>query len=300
MVAPPSPLQQIISSEFEEKDVTVYVKRDDLLHPKIMGNKWRKLKYNLAEAKKLEHKTLLTFGGAYSNHIAATAAAAKEFGFESIGIIRGEELDQDSNHTLHEASKDGMQLHFVSRTLFREIKEDLTYIKEKFPEAYILPEGGTNALAMKGASEIVDEINIEYDYLMCAIGTGGTMAGILSALPEDKTLIGVSSLKGKFIHQAFHDLFVENFQKKNNYQIMDDYHFGGYGKTNDTLLDFLNDFKTTHRIQLDPIYTGKLFFAFKDLLNQGFFPKKSRIVLLHTGGLQGIIGFNNKHGKILL
>ncbi len=300
MVAQASPLQSIISSEIVEHELTVMVKRDDLLHPKIMGNKWRKLKYNLLEAKKQGFKSLLTFGGAYSNHIAATAAAANEYGFESVGIIRGDELNENSNPTLREAANEGMHFRFVSRSDYRLMKDDWAFAKSEFPEAYILPEGGTNGLAIKGAAEVISEIEVGFDYILCPIGTGGTMAGLLSALPKDKQLIGVSSLKGSFIHESCKNLFVENFPVENNYKILDNYHFGGYGKVSESLLNFINDFKKTHRIALDPIYTSKMFFAFQDLMQKGFFPKQSRIILLHTGGLQGIAGFNDKHGQILL
>ena len=300
MVAQASPLQEIISAKISKYELTVLMKRDDLLHPKIMGNKWRKLKYNLIEAKNQGCKTLLTFGGAYSNHIAATATAANEFGFESIGIIRGDELHKDSNATLRQAADEGMNFRFVSRNDFRLIKEDLAFAKSQFPEAYILPEGGTNGLAIKGAAEIISEIDVDYDYIFCPIGTGGTMAGLLKSIPHNKQLLGISSLKGSFIHQSCKNLFVENSLIGTNYQIFENYHFGGYGKVTDELIAFINDFKKTHQIALDPIYTGKMVFAFYDLMHQGFFHKSARIILLHTGGLQGVTGFNDKHGKILL
>lgn len=300
MVAHASPLQQIISPETSKQGLKVMIKRDDLLHPKIMGNKWRKLKYNLIEAKKRGFQTLLTFGGAYSNHIAATAAAAQQYGFESIGIIRGEELNENANATLRQAARDGMKFKFVPRTDFRLFKEDEAFAKAKFPEAYVLPEGGTNDLAIKGAAEAVNEIDVDYDYLVCPIGTGGTMAGLLSVLPSDKRLIGISSLKGDFVHKMCSDLFSENAIRSTNYEVFTDYHFGGYGKVTDVLVNYINDFKKKHQIPLDPIYTGKMFYAFDDLLKQNFFPRDSKIVLLHTGGLQGIEGFNEAGGNILL
>ncbi|MEP0366487.1 MAG: pyridoxal-phosphate dependent enzyme [Cyclobacteriaceae bacterium] len=300
MVTIPSPIVQLKIPEADEKKVAVMMKRDDLIHPEIMGNKWRKLKYNLDEAKKLGKQTLLTFGGAFSNHIAATAAAGREYGFHSIGIIRGDELNENSNPTLQKAAENGMQFEFVSRESFRELKNDLIAVQEAHPDAYILPEGGTNPLAIKGAAEIVTEIDVKYDFIVCPVGTGGTMAGILNALPSEKKVIGISSLKGAWIQGEFQELLHQNQIKKKNWEMLEGYHFGGYGKTDDTLINFINHFQNAHKIQLDPIYTGKMMFGVYDLIKKGFFPSKSKIMVLHTGGLQGIAGFNFKKGNVIL
>ncbi|MFY0601929.1 MAG: pyridoxal-phosphate dependent enzyme [Cyclobacteriaceae bacterium] len=300
MVKVPTPIVELVSEEAKSQEVKLKMKRDDLIHPTIMGNKWRKLKYNLQEAKKLKYKTLLTFGGAFSNHIAATAAAAKAFGFKSVGIIRGDELNENSNPTLIEASKNGMTFRFVNRELFRNLKVDFHAIKKEYPEAYILPEGGTNALAIEGASEVIGEINEPYDYLICPLGTGGTMAGLLKDLPIEKKLIGISSLKGSFIHNEFRTLTQKYDIDKRNYEILDSYHFGGYGKVSDVLIDFINDFKSRHGVALDPIYTGKMMFGVIDLVREGFFAPNAKIMVLHTGGLQGIAGFNTKRSKMIL
>lgn len=299
MVDQPSPIVKLVSEETEKRDITLMMKRDDLLHPTIIGNKWRKLKYNLEEAKRLKAKTLLTFGGAYSNHIAATAAAAEEFGFQSIGIIRGDELNENSNHTLTEASKNGMQLRFVDRERFRNLKVDFYALQKEFPEAYILPEGGTNQLAIKGASEAIGEIEEAYEYLICPLGTGGTAAGLLQNLPENKKLIVVSSLKGSFVHKEFCDLVNNHRINKTNYEVLDNYHFGGYGKVTDELIAFINNFKKEFNIPLDPIYTGKMMFAVINLIQIGFFPPKAKIMALHTGGLQGIAGFSALKEKLI-
>ncbi|WP_258103025.1 1-aminocyclopropane-1-carboxylate deaminase/D-cysteine desulfhydrase [Marinoscillum sp. MHG1-6] len=296
-----SPVQSLLLPEAQNQRIEVLIKRDDLVHPTIMGNKWRKLKYNLEVAKKLGKTTLLTFGGAFSNHIQATAIAAKEFGFESIGYIRGEELTSESNITLREASRNGMELKFVTRTEFREIKKDLKTMEIRHPNAYVLPEGGTNSLAIKGAMEIVEEIKEEkYDFLVCPIGTGGTMAGILKALPEEKKVVGISSLKGDFIHQEFEKLLTDHAITKDNYSILNKYHFGGYGRTSSELIKFINTFRAEFGVMLDPVYTGKMMFAVRDLIKNGFFPEQSKVIIIHTGGLQGIEGFNEMKGKMIL
>ncbi|MEO9474564.1 MAG: pyridoxal-phosphate dependent enzyme [Cyclobacteriaceae bacterium] len=300
MVNLPSPIVDINYAEAATQGISLMLKRDDLIHAHIMGNKWRKLKYNLEEANRLGCKTLVTFGGAFSNHIAATAAAAHEHGLKSIGIIRGDELNENSNPTLQKAAENGMHFEFVSRESFRELKNNLIAVQEAHPDAYVLPEGGTNHLAIKGASEITSEINVEYDFILCPVGTGGTMAGILKALPSEKKVIGISSLKGAWIQREFQALLQQNQIIKKNWVILEDYHFGGYGKTDDTLINFINYFLNEYKIQLDPIYTGKMMFGVCDLIQKGFFPPKSKIVVLHTGGLQGIAGFNFKKGNVIL
>ncbi|MFT6865734.1 MAG: 1-aminocyclopropane-1-carboxylate deaminase [Cyclobacteriaceae bacterium] len=300
MVTVPTPVVELISEETISRGLTLMMKRDDLIHPTIMGNKWRKLKYNLETAKISGFKTLLTFGGAYSNHIAATASAAKLFGFQSIGIIRGEELDENSNPTLIEAAKNGMILKFVSREDFRKWKVDFEFVKNAFHDAYILPEGGTNELAVKGAAEVIDEITEAYDFLICPVGTGGTMAGLLKNLPSEKQLIGISSLKGSFVTKDFQTLITQCGITKTNWTISEAYHFGGYGKVTDELIHFANQFKIAFEIALDPIYTAKMMFGVYDMIRKDYFPQKARIMVLHTGGLQGIAGFNFKMGEMIL
>jgi len=297
MTGTPSPLERLIHPNLEGKSLEVWVKRDDLIHPHIMGNKWRKLKYNIEQAKKEGKTGLLTFGGAYSNHIAATAACANENSMKSIGVIRGDELNPESNPTLRFAARQGMEFKFVSREEFRVLKKEPDIFNQEFQDYYILPEGGTNHLAIAGCEEVVEEINTEFDYLLTALGTGGTMAGLLKGMKGNGELIGVSSLKGAFVHEEFRSLLEANNISYTNYQLLDNYHFGGYGKVTDELIDFINDFKSKTGIQLEPIYTGKMVFAFLDLVKKGIFKKNSKIILLHTGGLQGISGFNEKLGK---
>ena len=323
----PSPIELIENPIFDKYGVRVYVKRDDLIHPSVQGNKWRKLKYNLMKIKELNISSLLTFGGAFSNHIHATAAAGQFFGINTIGIIRGEKTVPLSN-TLIFAEKHGMKLHFVSREEYKN-KTALTHaLNDKFGDVYVLPEGGTNDLAVMGSKEIVKEINQQIfpqpDFLAVACGTGGTIAGMIKAANEKQTIIGFAVLKGDFLHKDVSNILNLKgdtiiFESKNdeslkksdissqnhlNWSINNDYHFGGYAKFNPELIEFINRFKALHGISLDPIYTGKMFFGLFDLIKKGYFPRGSTIVAVHTGGLQGIEGFNdfklkNSPSKIL-
>ena len=283
--------------------IELFIKREDKLHPIISGNKFRKLKYNIQEAKRLGHTTLLTFGGAFSNHILAVAGAGAEFGFKTIGIIRGEELESkiNENPTLAKTQELGMQFHFVSRTAYRD-KESSSFISflcEKFGNFYLVPEGGTNDLAIKGCEEILTSEDKSYfTHIACAVGTGGTISGLINSSTEKQQLIGFSSLKGAFLSEV-----IRNFVSKTNWSISDAYHFGGYGKVNDELIQFLNSFYTQTSIPLDPVYTGKMVFGVLDLIEKGYFPENSKILMIHTGGLQGIKGMNfalkNKNKEIL-
>ncbi len=264
-----------------------------MIHPFVSGNKYRKLKYNLHQAKIENQKILLTFGGAYSNHIAAVAYAGKENGFKTIGVIRGDELADKiaSNPTLKFAQECGMKFEFVTREDYR-FKNQLDFLeqlKQKFGSFYLVPEGGTNALAIKGCEEILTPDDSVFDYVACAIGTGGTISGIInSALPHQKVL-GFPALKGDFLQDE-----IRNFVQNENWEILTDYHFGGYGKVNDELIEFINYFFEKTTIPLDPVYTGKMVFGILDLIKKKYFPENSKILLIHTGGLQGIQGMNIK------
>lgn len=272
--------------------IELYIKREDLLHPIISGNKFRKLKYNIQEAKRLGHTTLLTFGGAFSNHILAVAGAGVEFGFKTIGVIRGEELESkiQENPTLVKAQEFGMQFYFVSRTAYRD-KESSSFISflcEKFGNFYLVPEGGTNDLAIKGCEEILTSEDKSYfTHIACAVGTGGTISGLINSSSEKQQIIGFSSLKGAFLSEV-----IRNFVSKTNWSINDNYHFGGYGKVTDELIQFLNSFYSQTVIPLDPVYTGKMVFGVLDWIEKGYFPENSKILMIHTGGLQGIKGMN--------
>lgn len=273
------------------------LKRDDLIHPDISGNKWRKLKHNLAEAHRLGHTTLLTFGGAFSNHIAATAVGAQLFGFKAIGIIRGEAHYQ-SNPTLSFAKSHGMLLDFVSREAYAA-KDDPQFIEmlvAKYGAIYVIPEGGANELGVLGCSEIMDELPESVDAIATAIGTGTTFLGLLKNSKPHQQTLGIAVLKGfeAFELSVRHDL--DEFDGK----ILHTYHFGGYAKYTAELIQFINDFKGHTGIALDPIYTGKMMYGVFDLITSGYFAKGTTVVALHTGGLQGIAGFNERHGQLVL
>lgn len=290
----PSPLQRIDDAWLRDMGIQLYLKRDDLLHPTVQGNKWRKLKYNLLRAQELGKDTLLTFGGPYSNHLYATAAAAKLFGFNSIGIIRGEE-PKDKSYTLKFAASQGMHLMYVDRTTYRN-KDDANYLQQlqqQYPNTYIVPEGGTNQYALRGVAELVQEIDMPFNYLCSACGTGGTLAGMVAGLKGEKQLIGFSSLKGDDALTGQIDKLVHGYagEQYHNYSVNFDYHFGGYAKVKPELVDFIKSFKALHNVQLEPVYTGKMLFGIYDLLRQGYFPKGSTIIAVHTGGLQGLSGY---------
>ncbi|CAI8340128.1 MAG: L-cysteate sulfo-lyase [Polaribacter sejongensis] len=299
--------QQVILPILEEKKVTLFIKREDLIHPFVSGNKFRKLKYNLQEAKKLKKKALLTFGGAYSNHIAATAVAGKLGGFKTFGIIRGDELGKnlketlEENATLREAHKNGMKFHFVSRELYRQ-KSSFGFIekmKNKWGDFYVIPEGGTNCLAVDGCEEILTKEDSEFDYICSAVGTGGTIAGLIKSLKKHQKVIGFPALKGNFLSEEIKKYTVKN----NNWSLQKAYHFGGYAKYNEELITFINDFKKETTILLDPVYTAKMVFGILDLIKKDTFTEGTKILAIHTGGIQAIAGFNqrleNKNQQII-
>ncbi|MCJ8164717.1 pyridoxal-phosphate dependent enzyme [Pontibacter sp. E15-1] len=294
-----APLQQLSDPLLDAHGVELWVKREDLLHPTISGNKWRKLKYNLQEATRQGHHTLLTFGGAYSNHIAATAAAGQEFGFDTIGVIRGEE-HLPLNPTLQFAISCGMQLQYISREQYRQKDEPafLQELSEQYSKPYIIPEGGTNNLAVQGCTEIIQDINQDYDYICCAAGTGGTAAGIIAGLKGEKQVLVFPALKGgDFLQKEIQELiYTYCGQEFSNGHLITDYHFGGYAKIKPELMAFMQAFQEQHHIPLEPIYTGKMLFGLFDLIRQGYFPKGSHIVAIHTGGLQGNAGFKQRLG----
>ncbi|GGF05883.1 1-aminocyclopropane-1-carboxylate deaminase [Chishuiella changwenlii] len=295
-------IQEINLSTITTQNIKLCILREDLNHPEISGNKFRKLKYNLIEAKELGFKKILTFGGAFSNHIAATAAAGKLHGFETVGIIRGEELENkiDENSTLRFAKKCGMKFHFISREEYRQKDQPdfLEKLQKQFPDTYIIPEGGTNNLAIKGCKEILYDNCFNFDYIATAIGTGGTIAGVIESSQPHQTILGFPSLKGDFIVND-----IRNLTEKENFTIFNQFHFGGYGKVNEELITFVNDFKRINQIQLDPIYTGKMVFGIMELIKNNYFEENSTILMIHTGGLQGIEGMNKllkKKNKTLI
>ena len=275
----------------EDLGLELYIKRDDLIHSEISGNKYRKLKYNIIEAQKLGFETLLTFGGAFSNHIAATASVGKEFGFKTIGIIRGEELYDkvEANPTLKFAKTCGMQFKFVSRSDYREKTTEsfINNLKGEFGEFYHVPEGGTNTLAIRGCEEILSETDKEFDFICSSVGTGGTISGLINCSKHSQQVLGFPALKGDFLKNE-----IVKFAHQSNWQLVTNYHFDGYAKVAKELIDFINKFKEDTNIPLDPVYTGKMMFGIFDLIDKGFFPIGSKILAIHTGGLQGIEGMN--------
>lgn len=301
-------LTPIFEDFFKTKNIQLFVLREDLIHPEISGNKWRKLKYNCIEAKEKGFKQLLTFGGAYSNHIAATAAAGREFGFNTIGIIRGEEA-LPLNNTLQLAADNGMTLKYVSRNFYRDEKYNASFLKElrnELGDFYLIPEGGSNAFAVKGCAEIKNNILIDFDVIACACGTGGTISGIIASLDHSKTIIGFPALKGgeflvNDIQQLLNDYSTVFNQQitNNNWSLNTDYHFGGYGKISNELVDFINDFKQKHQILLDLIYTGKMLFGIYHIAKTTEQLNGKKIVVVHTGGLQGNKGFEERFNLVL-
>lgn len=289
-------MNQPVKINFQQ-GIKLTIKREDLLHPHISGNKWRKLKYNLAAAREKGVDTLLTFGGAFSNHIAATAAAGKEFKFKTIGIIRGEELQDkiQENPTLAFAESCGMEFKFITRSQYRDKANPafVSHLEDEFGRFYLLPEGGTNELAVKGCEEILTAEDKRFTHVACAVGTGGTIAGIAKSAFQHQKILGFPALKADLSDD------IAKFATTGNWSLVTDYHLEGYAKVNEQLIAFINNFYDLTSIPLDPVYTGKMVFGVIDLISKDYFPEGSDILLIHTGGLQGIAGMNielNKKG----
>lgn len=312
-----TPLTPLNSRLFEEYQVKVWIKRDDLNHPTVQGNKWHKLKHNLLQAKNQSKNTIITFGGAYSNHIASTAAAAKAEGFQSIGIIRGDELENQPekwSDTLKTAFENGMQFKFISRQAYRQ-KEDASFLsslQNQYPTAFIIPEGGSNQYAILGFKDLISDLNEqcpEWTQIYSAVGTGGTLAGLIhfsqinqtknnslnSLLP--KKIIGVPVLKqGEYLAPKIQNLLQQSecikgrkthYKSDVSWKLLTQYHDGGYAKQSVEGENFQCNFEKEFSILLDPVYTSKMIYAFYDQLKTGKISKGSNIILLHTGGLQG-------------
>lgn len=272
--------------------VRVLVKREDQNHPHVSGNKWWKLKHNLEAALAGGYNTVLTFGGAFSNHLYATAAAARELGLKSIGIVRGEEVEP-LNPTLAFARSQGMRLEFVSRDAYRQKNESefIKQLQQRFANFYLMPEGGTNPLAVKGCEELGKWLSREamFDVITLPVGTGGTLAGLVNSLPG-KSVLGFSSLKsGSFLKEEVRKYLSRD---ATDWAIVEDFHFGGYGKITEELKSFIVHFEKEHGIPLDPVYTGKMMFGLVQMIKGGKFADGTTILALHTGGLQGRKGFN--------
>jgi 1-aminocyclopropane-1-carboxylate deaminase len=286
----PSILTKIDDPLPAQYQIELWMKRDDLLHPIISGNKWRKLKYSLDHALSSGADTVISMGGAYSNHLHALAYTGKVLGLKTLGFIRGEQ-PETLTPTLRDMQNWGMELFVVSRSDYRLLRQyqgshDLPGLK---PRQYWLPEGGAQALALKGVAELVNEIDVLYDILCTPCGTGATLAGIIDAVPDPVSVIGFAALK----NAGFLQTDVESLlpRPSNNWRINLDYHFGGFAKTNAELMAFIADFEFKTGIPLEPVYTGKMMYALYDLIAKHTFKPGQRIIAVHTGGLQGKRGF---------
>ena len=290
----PSPIQRLHDPIWDNQEIELYIKREDLIHPIVNGNKYRKLKYNL----ETKPKCIITFGGAFSNHIHATASAGKLYNIPTVGIIRGE-LDE-YNPTLLHARSCRMDLRFVDRSSYKlkENSDVAISIIAEYNDPLILPEGGNNELARKGTSEVAIEINVQQptvNYIALSAGTGGTASGIISKKGSHQKVLVFSALKGDFLKDEIIDM-----SRSSDFELQTDYHFGGYARTKPELISFINQFYNDHHIVLDPIYNGKGMFGIIDLIQKGYFPKGSKLVWVLTGGQQGNIAWNYMNGGGLI
>ncbi len=286
-----SPIHQIKNQLFEDKGIEVFIKRDDLIHPIISGNKWRKLKYVLKRAQSENKTHLVTFGGAFSNHLLATAAAAAKFGFKATGIVRGERVNND---TLFLCRLHGMELLFTDRESYK----DKAMLFEKHfvgdNEAFFIDEGGASPDGAKGCSELINELSETYDHIFCACGTGTTAAGIVNGI-QNHNLPTVFHAVPVFKNGGFIKDEIDRFlTSPANYQLHLDYHFGGYGKTDSRLIEFIKQFVASTGILIEPVYTGKMLYALYDLAGKNYFKPGSRILAIHSGGIWGLLGMKDK------
>jgi len=297
-----TPVEEIVDPLIKDSGVRLIVKREDLNHPNLSGNKWHKLKYNLVAAFEEGHDTILTFGGAYSNNIYSLAAAGKLFDFNTIGLIRGNER-LPLNSTLSFAVDSGMKIHYIDRESYRKRRSNsfVNSFKEKYGKFYIIPDGGTNKFGVKGAGDILLNVTDKYDYVSCACGTGGTLAGLITALDGKAQALGFFVLKdGKLLIEDVQKLVYQSSCKNyDNWNINLDYHFGGYAKINLELIQFIQRFEKNNNIPIEPIYTGKLFYGIYKLIQTGYFRRGETILAIHTGGLQGLAGMKPKIKKLL-
>lgn len=272
----------------EKAGVQVAIKYLDQVHPSLSGNKFYKLKYNLQAARAQGFTRLLSFGGAFSNHIHALAHAAEAFGFEAVGVIRGER-SEPLNATLQIAEQKGMKLQFISREAYRKKSEEdsIKDLRKQWGDFYLIPEGGTNVLAVKGCQEILSPEDNLYQYAIVACGTGGTIAGLINTPNRKTKILGIPVLKGGFMNEAIQPYLLPN---ATNYEVIEGYHGGGYAKVSPELLSGIQEMDA-RGLNLDPVYTAKAFFALLDLAEKGYFPRGTKVLFIHTGGLQGRTGF---------
>jgi len=289
----PSPEQVIKPHWANLQDIQISIKRDDLLHPIISGNKWRKLKYALQEACDNKVTHIVSFGGGYSNHLHALGYCCQQLGIRLSAIIRGD-YSQNLSPMLRDLLSWGTDIQYVDRVTYqqRDQPQYLQTLATKYPHALLIPEGGSQQQALKGVAEIIQELTHRYDYILAPVASGGTLAGLIQGATQDVKhlscqVLGIGVLRGEgYLEQLVRNLLIEDSDKK-NWQINHDYHFGGYAKSNHELNQFCHDFYQQTEIKIEPVYSGKLFFALGDLIVKGYFPNGSRILALHTGGLQG-------------
>jgi 1-aminocyclopropane-1-carboxylate deaminase len=282
----PSPLEELHDDRLAWAGLRLFLKRDDLINPEIPGNKWRKLKYNLQAARDEGHQVLLTFGGAYSNHIRATAAAGYHYGFSTIGVIRGEE-HLPLNPVLAGAADYGMRLEYLDRTAYRH-KDDpalIASLRSRFGGFCLLPEGGSNALAVRGCAEIAAEISRSFDVICCPCGTGGTLAGIADGLATGQRALGFSVLRGgEFLNRQVAGLQAAAFGAVSaNWSIDHGFHFGGFARRKPALDEFIADFADRHGLVLDWVYPAKMMYGVYALAERGAFAPGTVVVAVITG-----------------
>ena len=287
-----SSLTRIDDPRLKSRRIELLLKRDDLLHPVLSGNKWRKLKYLLDHALTLGCDTMISMGGIYSNHLHALAYVGQRLGLRTIGHIRGEQTEPMSP-TLQDCRNWGMELRFVSRAdyrLLRQFREpfDLPGIR---PKQYWLPEGGAQPVALQGVAEMVAEIDRPFDVLCLPCGSGATLAGCITALNGAKPVLGFAALKNAdFLMDDVEALLPKNYT---NWNINQHYHFGGFAKTTPELIEFIRTFEMTQQVPLEPIYSGKMLYGLYDMIAKNYYAPGQCIIAVHTGGLQGKRGFNN-------
>ncbi|MBE51246.1 MAG: 1-aminocyclopropane-1-carboxylate deaminase [Flavobacteriales bacterium] len=274
------------------RNIKIYIKRLDLMHPYVSGNKWFKLKHNFSEAVVNGYNKILTFGGAYSNHIFSTAYLAKELGLQSIGVIRGEEIIP-KNYTLNFAENCNMKLHYLNRDDFRdrETERVINFLKDKFGDFYLMPLGGNNLNSLKGGEEIIEQDD-RYDFICSSIGTGSTFSSITNASQQNQNILGFPAIRMNNNSKTYQ--FIKNATNKNNWKLIFHYDFGGFAKYDKNLINFIHKFYEETKIPLDIIYTAKMVYGVIDMVKKNMFTRNSKILLIHTGGLQGNIGFNER------
>ena len=273
-----------------ESKVRLFIKREDLTHPEISGNKYWKMFYNVKKylEKEVSERKIITFGGAFSNHIAAAAALGNEFGIKTLGVIRGNELEDSwqENPTLFSAHQNGMSFRFVTRETYRYKERLMAELQEEFPESLVVPEGGTNENAVEGIQYMLTDETKDFDYICSAVGTGGTVSGLSKFAQPHQKIIGFKAVKDNSLENR-----IKNLSKKDNFTLVDASD-GGFGKITDENVRFINEFYQYFGIVLEPVYTGKMLRKIFEMIEDDYFPANSKILAFHTGGLQGIVGAN--------